>query len=111
MPVPEAVHELSINNPAQFLGALYVAEGAMLGGQVIKKQLQQNPSFANCNAFRYYTCYGENLRNKWIEFLTVVNAFAEAHPPAAEDVIEGAFMGFNFYKMHIAAAQQLARLD
>ena len=96
--VPETVHELIINSAAEFLGALYVAEGAMLGGQVIKKQLQQNPAFINYEAFRYYTCYGDNLRNRWIEFLEVLNNFGETHPYEIENVLEGAITGFNFYK-------------
>lgn len=98
IPLPETVIAISIKNSAEFLGALYVAEGAMLGGQVIKKQLQQNTSFENCIAFRYYTCYGENLRKRWIEFIEVLNKFGEEQPLAAVDVMEGAFKGFNFYK-------------
>lgn len=103
IPLPETVMGLSIKNSAEFLGALYVAEGAMLGGQVIKKQLLQNLSFANCNAFRYYTCYGEDLRNNWIEFIDVMNKFGEEKPLNTENVLEGAFKGFNFYKSMAAS--------
>lgn len=105
MCIPEATTLLPIKNAAEFLGAIYVAEGAMLGGQVIKKQLQQNTSFVNCIAFRYYTCYGENLRNRWIEFIEVLNKFGEEQPLAAEDVVEGAVKGFNFYKSVAAAVE------
>lgn len=105
MSIPEATTLLPIKNAAEFLGSMYVAEGAMLGGQVIKKQLQQNTSFVNCIAFRYYTCYGENLRNRWIEFIEVLNKFGEEQLLAAEDVVEGAVKGFNFYKSLAVAVE------
>lgn len=96
--IPLSVESLALQNAAQFLGTLYVAEGAMLGGQVIKKQLQKNAVFLDSTAFRYYTCYGENLRNRWMEFIEVLNSFGQKYPEQNENVLAGAIAGFSFYK-------------
>jgi heme oxygenase (biliverdin-IX-beta and delta-forming) len=96
--IPAGDKSIILTNAAQFLGALYVAEGAMLGGQVIKKQLQKNAAFFNCTAFRYYTCYGENLRNRWTDFIDVLNNFGQKYPEQNDDVLAGALGAFLFYK-------------
>lgn len=102
--IPVSNKNIMLQNAAQFLGALYVAEGAMLGGQVIKKQLQKNAAFINCTAFRYYTCYGENLRSRWMEFIEVLNDFGQKYPEQKEDVLAGAMGGFSFYKALVPVA-------
>ena len=63
--------DFQLNNSDEALGALYVLEGASLGGNVIKKQLLQNPEFADVS-FHYYGMYGENLAENWKSFLKVL---------------------------------------
>jgi heme oxygenase len=56
------------------LGALYVLEGATLGGNVIVKRLKVNANLMNLNlGFHYYQVYGENLINNWKNFVNVLN--------------------------------------
>jgi len=59
------------------LGAMYVLEGATLGGNVIVKQLKLNPNFDSDQSFAYYGCYGQNLIPNWQKFLAVLNALPE----------------------------------
>ncbi len=72
-PISEDFPELSFSlaNQQEALGALYVLEGATLGGNVIKKQLLQNPEFQN-QSFQYYGIYGEKLSGMWKNFLEVL---------------------------------------
>ncbi|WP_316803341.1 biliverdin-producing heme oxygenase [Pedobacter nototheniae] len=68
------------NHTAEILGALYVLEGATLGGNVIKKHILANPEFKNDAAgLSYYGVYGEELGAKWKTFVTLLNeSVAEA---------------------------------
>lgn len=59
-------------NDAASLGALYVLEGATLGGQVIVKKLKANPAFNKLN-FHYYQVYGSNSIPFWKEFCSLLN--------------------------------------
>lgn len=73
------------------LGAMYVLEGATLGGSVIYKQLKLNENFGNSFNFNYYTVYGSELVNKWQNFLQVLNGLPETDHQQA---IDGANMMF-----------------
>lgn len=59
---------------AAVLGALYVLEGATLGGNVIKKHILANPLFSSHqDGLNYYGVYGEELGAKWKKFISVLN--------------------------------------
>jgi len=61
-------------NTAEVLGALYVLEGATLGGNVIKRHILANPNFKDHEAgLNYYGVYGEELSTKWKNFVSVLN--------------------------------------
>jgi len=61
-------------NNAEVLGALYVLEGATLGGNVIKKHILANSNFKNDEAgLNYYGVYGAELATKWKSFVSVLN--------------------------------------
>ena len=61
-------------NDAEILGALYVLEGATLGGSVIVKRLKTNPNFAALNpGFHYYQVYGAELIPYWKSFCEILN--------------------------------------
>jgi len=61
-------------NTGEVLGALYVLEGATLGGNVIKKHILANPNFKDHESgLNYYGVYGEELGAKWKKFVSVLN--------------------------------------
>ena len=75
------------------LGAMYVLEGATLGGKVIYKQLLANPNFTNSRLdLNYYNIYGDQLMAKWTQFVTILNSVKEEHH---QEVIDGAKAMFN----------------
>ena len=57
---------------SEALGAMYVLEGAMLGGNVILKQLRKMDVFKNLS-LTYYSLYGAGLRENWISFIHELN--------------------------------------
>ncbi|RNL52475.1 biliverdin-producing heme oxygenase [Pedobacter jejuensis] len=59
---------------ASALGALYVLEGATLGGNVIKRHILANPNFSNIDGgLNYYGVYGDELGSKWKNFVQILN--------------------------------------
>ena len=68
-------HQLIISkNDASILGALYVLEGATLGGNIIYKKLATNAALTHLDLnFHYYQVYGNNLITYWKEFYEVLN--------------------------------------
>ena len=58
---------------AASLGAMYVLEGATLGGHVIYKKLKANPAFERLN-LNYYAVYQQNLMPNWLSFVEVINS-------------------------------------
>lgn len=62
----------TINDTAEALGALYVLEGATLGGRVIYKQLQQTPGLQHLH-LHYYNFYKDLPGQRWKNFLDIMN--------------------------------------
>jgi heme oxygenase len=58
---------------AASLGAMYVLEGATLGGQFIYKKLKANPAFENLS-LNYYAVYQQNLMPNWLSFVDIINS-------------------------------------
>ena len=81
-----------IPDSAFALGAMYVLEGATLGGSVIVKQLKLNANFSPQKNFSYYGVYGAQLIPNWQQFLTVLNAIPEKNHQQA---MNGAKFMFN----------------
>lgn len=92
--------DVVFKNEAEALGALYVLEGASLGGHVIKKQLSRNPGFEGVQ-FNYYGMYGDELGEKWRSFLAILeeNVPTKLH----EDALTGTL---KTYQLFIKAAEE-----
>ncbi|SEO98179.1 Heme oxygenase [Mucilaginibacter gossypiicola] len=75
---------IDLDSDAAILGAMYVLEGATLGGNVIVKRLKTNGHLLPYNLnYHYYQVYGDQLGLKWKQFLDVLNALPEAEHEAA----------------------------
>ena len=62
----------NLGERAEAIGALYVIEGSMLGGNVIAKTLKKYPDLAD-QKFNYFGHYGENLGQSWKTFVSYIN--------------------------------------
>jgi len=76
-------------NNSSSLGAMYVLEGATLGGHVIQKKLRANPAFENLS-LNYYNVYAQNLMPKWLSFVNVLNTTVpeEEHQLAEHSAVD-----------------------
>jgi heme oxygenase len=64
-----------ITNVAQAMGALYVLEGSVMGGPYIVQMLRKA---GLDKGFSFFSGYGDNSRQKWEAFTSVLNSFAKS---------------------------------
>jgi heme oxygenase (biliverdin-IX-beta and delta-forming) len=67
---------IRIEGFAQLLGALYVTEGATLGGQVMGRHLKQTLGLTPDSGAAFFGSYGERVGPMWLEFKSFLNAQA-----------------------------------
>ena len=96
-PHPDNINQrFFFKGKAEILGALYVLEGATLGGSVIVRRLKINPNLQELNLnFNYYQVYGKNLIPNWKQFIAVLNT--EVSAAEYQQSINAALKLFNFY--------------
>ncbi len=66
----------------RLLGALYVAEGSSLGGQVIQRTLLANDNLHDIDQTLFYKGYAEQTGPMWKQFM----AYLEVAPVAPQDI-------------------------
>ena len=66
-----------LDTPGKAFGAMYVMEGATLGGQVITRHLKQHLSLTPETGGAFFNSYGERVGPMWKEFGAAITAFAE----------------------------------
>lgn len=94
-PIPSSAPALFANWTAtQLLGALYVSEGSMLGGQVIAKALRRNPGLAHVDP-HFFGGYGAQTGPRWKAFCAYLTQQAEGHQ---DEVIAAADRAFVYFQ-------------
>lgn len=87
----------TIKTVPQALGALYVAEGATLGGMMMKKTWAADAAIGPYTSFRFLGCYGPQTGAYWKAFVGVLeSAVADSNGEAA--AIATACATFEFYQ-------------
>jgi heme oxygenase len=85
----------AITNVAQALGALYVLEGATLGGQVLRNLIEIKIGVGSVNGGAFMNVYGAETSALWQRFLECLSPLqAAAERLAAVDVAESTFVCF-----------------
>lgn len=74
----------------QALGVLYVMEGSTLGGNIIKKNLQKNPSFENYH-FAFLGVYGEHVGKFWKQLTDFLDHFTDKK----EEILSGSIIAYD----------------
>jgi heme oxygenase (biliverdin-IX-beta and delta-forming) len=64
----------AITSEAAGLGCMYVLEGATLGGQLIKRQLQATLGLNSERGCAFFTSYGPEVGPRWKEFRALLEA-------------------------------------
>lgn len=65
----DAVVPVLIEDITQLVGALYLIEGATLGGQIISHHLQTGLNITPHRGGRFFSAYGQETTVRWQEFL------------------------------------------
>lgn len=84
-------------NASAAFGAVYVVEGATLGGQVIARQVIPALAISPENGCRFFTGYGADTGERWRETRDAIAAHlaSAAAPDAAAEIVAGARMTFS----------------
>jgi heme oxygenase len=83
-----------IRTVAAGLGWLYVLEGSTLGGQLIKRQVQERLGLGAHNGCQFFSSYGAEVGSMWRSFGQSLESFCQANPNCREEVVESAETAF-----------------
>jgi heme oxygenase len=84
------------------LGALYVIEGATLGGRVIYSRANRELSVDPENGGRFFYGYGPTTLEMWSRFLHALNGF-EADSTIGDEAAESATQTFRLFVQELSA--------
>lgn len=85
------------------LGGLYVLEGSMLGGVMIKKHLIEKLGNEVSDTTKYFTGYGSETGKVWKNFLNMLSCHAD-DPEKERIIIDSANNTFNLLNQWIATS-------
>ena len=94
--LPLCSHLPTFDTPAACLGALYVLEGATLGGQVLRREMAQRLGVAVDNGGAFLDVYGAETGRRWKDFLVYLGNLPLDTPAKQRAVIaaRSTFSGF-----------------
>ena len=94
--LPRATLSPMINDRIDALGALYVVEGASLGGQLISRRLTADLGVTAARGGRFFASYGNQVGVRWRDYLSVLERFAD-QPAAAARIEASALATFDSF--------------
>lgn len=92
----------AIHTVAEALGAMYVLEGATLGGRFITRHLERHLGLSNGRGYSYFCAYGTEVGAMWQQFRATV--VAEVLPAEHRLAIDAALQTFRAFEQHCAVA-------
>jgi len=96
---------------AHGLGALYVLEGATLGGQVILRGIESRPGLSIGAARQFFGGRGRELGPMWNEFRDRLDDYGRDRPPSRNDVVAGAQSTFQSLLTWFSSARSWNQCD
>ena len=97
----------SLRDPAAAFGAVYVTEGATLGGQVIVRIVAETLSLTPTSGCRYFDGHGSETRDRWRRARASIGAFvaSERSTVVEASVIAGAQKTFALVESAVRARE------
>jgi heme oxygenase len=93
-----------LDTVAAGLGALYVLEGATLGGQLILKTLQPQLGISSEAGGRFFSSYGKSIGLKWRDYLAALERLGAA-PHVADAIEHSAILTFAAFDRWFAESE------
>lgn len=95
---------------AEAFGAIYVVEGATLGGRVIARELASAPFLAAGRARRYFSGYGAGTASAWRRTSRSIEAFdAWTSGSYTTEIVAGANAAFSLFEREVRAELESVR--
>ncbi len=88
----------STRNAAEAFGAIYVMEGATLGGQVITRHLKQHLGLTPERGGAFFNSYGAQVGPMWKAFGAAITAYSERHPEDDDVIVSTAVETFDSFR-------------
>ena len=95
-------HLPAIRTAAEAFGAMYVLEGATLGGRIITRHLERRLGLSDGRGYSYFCAYGTEVGAMWQQFRVTLDV--EVAPADHRSTIEAALHTFCAFRRHCAAA-------
>jgi heme oxygenase (biliverdin-IX-beta and delta-forming) len=104
--LPRCCELPTFDTPAACLGALYVLEGATLGGQVLRREMAQRLGIDADNGGAFLNVYGAETGRRWKDFLDYLSRQPlDAH--AKQRAVEAACSTFGGFEQWLASREVL----
>jgi heme oxygenase (biliverdin-IX-beta and delta-forming) len=88
---------IEIRTVAAGFGWLYVLEGSTLGGQLIKRQVQERLGLSAQNGCQFFSSYGAEVGPMWRSFGHSLESFCHANPNCRDQVTASAETAFECF--------------
>ncbi|MGE7816002.1 biliverdin-producing heme oxygenase [Pseudomonas sivasensis] len=95
-----------LDTPAACLGALYVLEGATLGGQVLRREMAQRLDLDADNGGAFLNVYGPETGRRWKDFLDYLG-HQQLDAPAKQHAVDAARSTFRCFEQWLDSQEVL----
>lgn len=96
----------TFDTPAACLGALYVLEGATLGGQVLRREMAQRLNVNASNGGAFLNVYGAETGRRWKDFLDYLGGLS-LDARAKQHAVDAACSTFSCFEQWLDSQQVL----
>ena len=86
------------SGPDEVFGCLYVLEGATLGGQIIRKQIERDHGLVAARGGSFFSGYGDAVGPMWKAFCAALEDYARQHPETEHVVVGAAVETFTCFE-------------
>jgi len=96
--IPENPKQMEFNSEVEAIGALYVIQGSMIGGNLISKKLRTCPELEAIETHHFFDFCVKDSMKLWSTFKNIVNSaeFSEAEHQEALASAKKAFLCFEY---------------
>ncbi|OIN44662.1 biliverdin-producing heme oxygenase [Pseudomonas azotoformans] len=104
--LPRCAELPNLDTPAACLGALYVLEGATLGGQLLRREMAQRLDVNADNGGAFLNVYGAETGRRWKDFLDFLGRLP-LDAPAKQRAVEAARSTFRCFEQWLDSQEVL----
>lgn len=104
--LPHCTELPTLDTPAACLGALYVLEGATLGGQVLRREMVQRLGVNADNGGAFLDVYGTETGRRWKDFLDYLGRLP-LDTPAKQRAVDAARSTFSCFEQWLDSQEVL----